>query len=175
MTDFTQMVANWYENTEAGQKRLNRLHDLPDQFASALQQDVREMFAKAEHPKDDTDFDPFRAVMQMQDKNNGQKEDGLVALLLKQVYESLDFKALAKAVHNPSEPLSIFHNRFGSYVLEVQYHKTYAQVSVLDVSQRWPLLFSVPMSKAEANGYADAFAHCGYIPIRVNESKESAK
>lgn len=175
MTNFTDMVADWYENTEAGQKRLNRLHALPDQFASALQQDVREMFAEAEYPKDDTDFDPLTVLLQTQNENNGQKEDDLVALLLKQVYDNLDFKALAKAVHNPSEPLSIFHDRFGSYVLEIQYHKTYAQVSVLDVSQRWPLLFSVPMSKAEANGYADSFAHCGFIPVRFNESNESAK
>ena len=66
----------------------------------------------------------------------------------------------------------IIKKAFGRYRLEVRYtDEDYAQVTMSDVSQlRFPILWSVGMSKAQAKGAIEFFEKVGYFEVFIGEA-----
>lgn len=63
------------------------------------------------------------------------------------------------------EDVTMIKEMYQGYRLTITYHEKFAQVSVEDLGERIPLIFSKTMTKENANSYLELFRNCGYVEI----------
>ena len=63
------------------------------------------------------------------------------------------------------EDVTVIKEMYQGYRLTITYHENFAQVSVEDLGERIPLIFSQTMTKEKANSYLQIFRNCGYVEI----------
>ena len=63
------------------------------------------------------------------------------------------------------EDVVIIKEMYSGYRLTITYHEKFAQVSIEDLGERLPLIFSKTMTKDDANAYLELFRCCGYVEL----------
>ena len=63
------------------------------------------------------------------------------------------------------EDVTMIKEMYQGYRLTITYHEKFAQVSVEDLRERLPLIFSQTMTKEKANSYLELFRNCGHVEI----------